>query len=76
MLKYTGHPLVDVGVATITAFAGKQRPEDLTEADLDSIADYIARELSLRARGAGLRNVVKDRTPRIIPARAGSSPCG
>ena len=27
MLKYTGHPLVDVGVATITAFAGKQRPE-------------------------------------------------
>ena len=44
MLKYTGHPLVDVGVATITAFAGKQRPEDLTEADLDSVADYIARE--------------------------------
>lgn len=26
MLKYTGHPLVDVGIATITAFAGKPKP--------------------------------------------------
>jgi len=43
MLKYTGHPLIDVGVATITAFAGKDDPADLTEADLDKIADYIAK---------------------------------
>ncbi len=43
MLNYTGHPFVDVGVATITAFAGKRRPEDLTEADLDSIAEYMRR---------------------------------
>ncbi len=41
MLSYTGHPFVDVGVATITAFAGKHRPEDLTEADLDAIARYM-----------------------------------
>ena len=41
MMKYTGHPFVDVGIATITAFAGKKRPEDLTEADLDAIAGYI-----------------------------------
>jgi len=44
MLKYTGHPLVDVGVATITAFAGKCDPTKLTENDLDMMADYIARE--------------------------------
>lgn len=44
MLKYTGHPLVDVGVATIAAFAGKRDPTRLTEDDLDKVADYITRE--------------------------------
>ena len=44
MLKYTGHPLVDVGVATIAAFAGKRDPAQLTEADLNKMADYITRE--------------------------------
>ena len=44
MLKYTGHPLVDVGVATITAFVDKRNPDELTEADLDKVADYITRE--------------------------------
>lgn len=44
MLKYTGHPLVDVGVATITAFSGKREPAQLTEEDLDRVADYITRE--------------------------------
>ena len=44
MLDYTGHPLVDVGIATITAFADKRRPRELTQADLDNVADYITRE--------------------------------
>ncbi len=44
MLRYTGHPLVDVGVATITAFVGKTDPALVTEADLDRVADYIERE--------------------------------
>ncbi len=44
MLRYTGHPIVDVGIATITAFAEKERPEEVTEADLDRVADYIAHE--------------------------------
>ena len=44
MLEYTGHPLVDVGIATITAFAGKRRPDELTKEDLDAVADYITRE--------------------------------
>ena len=44
MLKYIGHPLVDVGIATITAFVDKRRPDELTKDDLDEVADYIARE--------------------------------
>lgn len=44
MLEYTGHPLVDVGIATITAFVDKRRPDELTETDLDEVADYITRE--------------------------------
>ena len=35
MLRYTGHPLVDVGVATIMAFVGKREPAQLTAADFD-----------------------------------------
>ncbi len=42
MLAYTGHPFVDVGVAVITAFVGKQHPSDLTPADLEAVAQYIA----------------------------------
>lgn len=41
MLTYTGHPFVDVGVATITAFAGKRDPAMVTSDDLDAMADYI-----------------------------------
>lgn len=44
MLKYTGHPLVDVGVATIIVFANKHDPFALTEADLRDIATFMARE--------------------------------
>lgn len=41
MLKYTGHPIVDVGVATITAYAGVLTPEEVTEDHLADIADYM-----------------------------------
>lgn len=41
MLKFTGHPLVDVGIATIWAFSGKRTLEQVTEKDLDKVADYI-----------------------------------
>jgi CRISPR-associated protein Cst1 len=44
MLRYTGHPLYDVGVATLAAFAGKSDPATLTEEDLDRAAQYMARE--------------------------------
>ncbi|HOG46834.1 MAG TPA: type I-B CRISPR-associated protein Cas8b1/Cst1 [Anaerolineae bacterium] len=46
MLEYTGHPLVDIGVATITAFAGKADPTLVTDGDLDEVADYVEREYS------------------------------
>jgi CRISPR-associated protein Cst1 len=46
MLRYTGHPLIDVGVATITAFASKSDPAEVTDKDLNAIAEYIEREYS------------------------------
>lgn len=41
ILSYTGHPFYDVGVATITAFAHKCDPAELTSHDLDEIAQYM-----------------------------------
>lgn len=40
-LQYMGHPLFDVGLATIVAHVDKDSPSDLTEDDLHSVADYI-----------------------------------
>ncbi len=40
-ITYTGHPFIDVGFATMTAFVGKQRFADLDTQDLQRIADYI-----------------------------------
>lgn len=42
-LDYTGHPLFDVGLATLTAFAHKRHPRQLTADDLQKAADYMAR---------------------------------
>ncbi len=42
MLRYTGHPLVDVGAATIAAFANKRDLAQVTDADLHAFAEYIA----------------------------------
>ncbi|NPA06349.1 MAG: type I-B CRISPR-associated protein Cas8b1/Cst1 [Chloroflexi bacterium] len=39
---YTGHPLVDVGLATLTAFARKRHPRQLTQEDLRTAAQYMA----------------------------------
>ncbi|MBK7917069.1 MAG: hypothetical protein IPJ94_12555 [Chloroflexi bacterium] len=44
MLNYTGHPLLDVGIATIVAFADKDQPDELVEADLDKIAAFMAEQ--------------------------------
>ncbi|MBI2941463.1 MAG: type I-B CRISPR-associated protein Cas8b1/Cst1 [Chloroflexi bacterium] len=42
MLKYTGHPLVDVGAATIAAFVGEVDLAAIGEQDLGRVADFIA----------------------------------
>ncbi|HMQ32026.1 MAG TPA: type I-B CRISPR-associated protein Cas8b1/Cst1 [Chloroflexaceae bacterium] len=44
MLRYTGHPILDVGVATIAAFADKEDPAELDAGDLERIADYLERQ--------------------------------
>lgn len=41
-VDYCGDPFVDVGLATLAAFAGKQHPRELTDADLEAAADYMA----------------------------------
>lgn len=40
-LQYMGHPVFDVGLATIVAHVDKDSPADLTEDDLHSVADFI-----------------------------------
>lgn len=42
LLEYTGHPILDVGIATIVAFANKNTPDEITASDLESIASYMA----------------------------------
>ncbi|RKX78625.1 MAG: type I-B CRISPR-associated protein Cas8b1/Cst1 [Spirochaetes bacterium] len=39
-LSWTGHPIVDAGVATLTAFAEKNYPDEVTFADLEKFVRY------------------------------------
>lgn len=41
MLNFTGHPLFDVGLATIVAFNKKRSLKDITEEDLEKLASYM-----------------------------------
>jgi CRISPR-associated protein Cst1 len=40
ILRWTGHPLVDAGVAALTAFAGKRDPAEVTGEDLAAYAEF------------------------------------
>jgi CRISPR-associated protein Cst1 len=42
MVHWTGHPLVDVGLATLCAMANKKDAQDLTNDDLDGAAEEMA----------------------------------
>ena len=42
VVKFTGHPLADVGVATLCALVGKDTPDVLTLDDLDKVADELS----------------------------------
>jgi CRISPR-associated protein Cst1 len=46
-ITYTGHPFVDVGIATIVAFVDKSRPEDLVEEDLAKVGEYIEQNYTI-----------------------------
>lgn len=41
MFRYTGHPFVDVGVATLVAYAGVSKPDQLTERHVDDFTTRI-----------------------------------
>lgn len=43
-MRWTGHALVDVGIAGVCAFRGRSRPEDITDDDLDAVAAYMEEE--------------------------------
>ncbi|HHY94787.1 MAG TPA: type I-B CRISPR-associated protein Cas8b1/Cst1, partial [Firmicutes bacterium] len=47
MLKYTGHPLFDVGAATIGAFLRKRDLSTVTVEDLEQVADYLAKQYTV-----------------------------
>src|SRR5437764_1040862 len=47
MLTNTGHPLADVGVATIMAYLKKQNASEVTTDDLDRVADYVEGQYSM-----------------------------
>ncbi len=48
MLKYTGHPLVDVGAATLAAWAGVDRPEQVNREKLEEAATYLERQYQVK----------------------------
>lgn len=73
MLRYTGHPLVDVGAATILAFSPpKRKLSDITDSDLEKMADYISKEyvvnplksfLTVAFPNSGFTQPAFDKTP-------------
>ena len=70
MLKYTGHPLFDVGAATILAFCQtssnrNRKISDLNEADFDLIADFISKEYIINPLNIGIDSVVWKKTPSV-----------
>jgi CRISPR-associated protein Cst1 len=46
LLAYTGHPFYDIGVATVTAFSGKDSPSLVTSSDLAEVAGFIEEQYS------------------------------
>lgn len=44
MLRYSGHPFYDIGVATITVFSSKSDPSHVTKSDLDQVASFMEKQ--------------------------------
>lgn len=58
MLRYTGHPFVDVGVATITVFADATSPAELREDHIEDFTQEIERIYMTPAMSGYLSYVV------------------
>lgn len=56
MVAFTGHPLIDVGLAALTVFAGHTAPHELNEANLNAMADLLER---LYTQPGAMRNFAK-----------------
>lgn len=44
IIRYIGHPFIDVGVAVLTVYANKTHPQDVTEDDIEA---FIAKALDI-----------------------------
>lgn len=62
-LRWTGHPLVDMGIATLVAFAERTRPDEVTFDDLERFATYAEEALfspALRSHASVLYTINND----------------
>lgn len=48
IIQFTNHPLVDVGAATIAAFAGKDDPTQVVEDELERLTSYIEQHYTVK----------------------------
>lgn len=44
LLRYTGHPFIDIGVATITAMSGQNEPSSIKLTDLEKVAERLKQD--------------------------------
>lgn len=65
---WTGHALIDVGVAGICAFTKRKRPEDVTLEDLDKASEFMVETYYQKKLGCGPNGLV-----RLGPARSSTS---
>jgi CRISPR-associated protein Cst1 len=54
VLSYTGHALIDVGLAALAAHNGKTDPADLTPDDLENTGRYLAERYTVKSPLQGL----------------------
>lgn len=73
LLHWTGHPLVDVGIATLCALVDKRDPSDLTLDDLDAAGNEIRQAYELPEMN-GYITCVYMNAPYVQPKMRTTSP--
>ncbi len=69
MLKYTGHPFIDVGVATIVAMCNLESPLDFNEQHFHKLKEELLRIYITPAMGGYIGNVVFGNASFANPAK-------